>query len=301
MLKYSELGRVEQTPEKGFQRLLKKLRFKYRLVVMNDETYEERYSLKLSQLNLFTALGLLAITLVLVTTWVIAFTPLKEYIPGYSNDVSMRRTIIQLAEKIDSLEKDAAGKKLLLDNIRQVIDGGIKRDTIKPRNNEKPQTQASKLNPSSEEAKFRQDVEQQDRYDINARFADSRLSEISNYYFFTPLKGKLTTVFNPAERHYGLDIVAPRNESVKATLDGTVIFAGWTSESGHVIHVQHANNLVSVYEHNAVLLKKEGQTVKAGEAIAITGNSGELSTSPHLHFELWYDGKPIDPRDFMVF
>jgi murein DD-endopeptidase MepM/ murein hydrolase activator NlpD len=301
LLKYSELGRVEQTPEKGFQRLLKKLRFKYRLVVMNDETYEERYSLKLSQLNLFTALGLLAITLVLVTTWVIAFTPLKEYIPGYSNDVSMRRTIIQLAEKIDSLEKDAAGKKLLLDNIRQVIDGGIKRDTIKPRNNEKPQTQASKLNPSSEEAKFRQDVEQQDRYDINARFADSRLSEISNYYFFTPLKGKLTTVFNPAERHYGLDIVAPRNESVKATLDGTVIFAGWTSESGHVIHVQHANNLVSVYEHNAVLLKKEGQTVKAGEAIAITGNSGELSTSPHLHFELWYDGKPIDPRDFMVF
>lgn len=268
---------------------------------MNDETYEERYSLKLSQLNLFTALGLLAITLVLVTTWVIAFTPLKEYIPGYSNDVSMRRTIIQLAEKIDSLEKDAAGKKLLLDNIRQVIDGGIKRDTIKPRNNEKPQTQASKLNPSNEEAKFRQDVEQQDRYDINARFADSRLSEISNYYFFTPLKGKLTTVFNPAERHYGLDIVAPRNESVKATLDGTVIFAGWTSESGHVIHVQHANNLVSVYEHNAVLLKKEGQTVKAGEAIAITGNSGELSTSPHLHFELWYDGKPIDPRDFMVF
>lgn len=301
MLKYSEIGRVEQIPEKGFQRVLKKLRFKYRLVVMNDETYEERYSLKLSQLNLFTALGLLAITLVLVTTWVIAFTPLKEYIPGYSNDVSMRRTIIQLAEKIDSLEKDAAGKKLLLDNIRRVIDGGIKRDTIKPRNNEKPQTQASKLNPSSEEAKFRQDVEQQDRYDINARFADSRLSEISNYYFFTPLKGKLTTVFNPAERHYGLDIVAPRNESVKATLDGTVIFAGWTSESGHVIHVQHANNLVSVYEHNAVLLKKEGQTVKAGEAIAITGNSGELSTSPHLHFELWYDGKPIDPRDFMVF
>ena len=301
MMKYSELRFVEQTKEKPFQRLLRKLKFKYRLVVMNDETYEERYSLKLSQLNLFTALGVLAITLVLITTWVIAFTPLKEYIPGYSNDVSMRRTIIQLAEKVDSLEKDASGKKLLLDNIRQVIDGGIKRDSIKPRGENKPQSQVSKLNPSNEETKFRQEVEEQDRYNINTRFADTRLSEISNYYFFTPLKGRLTTVFNPAERHYGLDIVAPRNESVKATLDGTIIFAGWTSESGHVVHVQHANNLISVYEHNAVLLKKEGQTVKAGEAIAITGNSGELTTAPHLHFELWYDGKPIDPRDFMVF
>jgi hypothetical protein len=132
-MNYSELRFVEQTKEKPFQRLLRKLKFKYRLVVMNDETYEERYSLKLSQLNLFTALGVLAITLVLITTWVIAFTPLKEYIPGYSNDVSMRRTIIQLAEKVDSLEKDASGKKLLLDNIRQVIDGGIKRDSIKSR------------------------------------------------------------------------------------------------------------------------------------------------------------------------
>ena len=301
MVNYSEIRPVEQIQEKGFRRLLQKLRFKYRLVVMNDETYEERYSLKLSQLNLFTALGILAIALILITTWVIAFTPLKEYIPGYSNDVSMRRTIIQLAEKVDSLEKDASGKKLLLENIRQIIDGGVRRDSIKPRGGEKPQTQAEKLNPSSEEAKFRQDVEQQDRYDINERFATSRLSEISNYYFFTPLKGRLTTVFNPAQRHYGLDIVAPRNESVKATLDGTVIFAGWTSESGHVIHIQHANNLVSVYEHNAVLLKKEGQSVKAGEAIAITGNSGELTTAPHLHFELWYNGKPIDPRDFMVF
>jgi len=301
LVNYSEIRPVEQIQEKGFRRLLQKLRFKYRLVVMNDETYEERYSLKLSQLNLFTVLGVLAIALILITTWVIAFTPLKEYIPGYSNDVSMRRTIIQLAEKVDSLEKDASGKKLLLENIRQIIDGGVRRDSIKPRGGEKPQTQAAKLNPSSEEAKFRQDVEQQDRYNINERFATSRLSEISNYYFFTPLKGRLTTIFNPAQRHYGLDIVAPRNESVKATLDGTVIFAGWTSESGHVIHIQHANNLVSVYEHNAVLLKKEGQSVKAGEAIAITGNSGELTTAPHLHFELWYDGKPIDPRDFMVF
>lgn len=268
---------------------------------MNEETYEERYSLKLSQLNLFTAIGLIAIALILITTWVIAFTPLREYIPGYSSDVNMRRNLIELASKVDSLEKDATEKKLLLENIRTVITGNTRNDKPAARGGEKTQPQNVRLTPSDQEAKFRNEVEEADRYDINAQLSNTRLSQISNYYFFPPLKGKLTTVFNPAERHFGIDIVAPRNESVKATLDGTVIFAGWTSESGHVIHIQHANNLVSVYEHNAVLLKKEGQTVKAGEAIAITGNSGELSTSPHLHFELWFDGNPVDPQELMVF
>lgn len=296
-----KLPPVEKKKETAIQRILQNLRFKYRLVVMNEETYEERYSLKLSQLNLFTAIGLIAIALILLTTWVIAFTPLREYIPGYSSDVNMRRNLIELASKVDSLEKDATDKKLLLENIRNVITGNTRNSKPEARGGEKTQAKNVRLTPSDEEAKFRKDVDEADRYDINAQLSNTRLSQISNYYFFPPLKGKLTTVFNPSERHYGIDIVAPRNESVKATLDGTVIFAGWTSEFGHVIYIQHSNNLVSVYEHNAVLLKKEGQTVKAGEAIAITGNSGELSTSPHLHFELWFDGNPVDPRELMVF
>jgi murein DD-endopeptidase MepM/ murein hydrolase activator NlpD len=160
---------------------------------------------------------------------------------------------------------------------------------------------AVKLTASEKETQFREQVEEQDRYNLNNAMSDTRMSEISNYYFFTPLKGKVTTTFNPALKHYGIDVVAPKNEAVKSTLDGTVIFAGWTSETGHVIQIQHSNNLVSLYKHNSVLLKKEGEEVKAGEAIAITGNSGELTTSPHLHFELWYDGKPIDPQELMVF
>jgi murein DD-endopeptidase MepM/ murein hydrolase activator NlpD len=144
-------------------------------------------------------------------------------------------------------------------------------------------------------------VEKSDQYDINSALSNTALSQISNYYFFTPIKGTVTTTFNPGLQHFGVDVVAPKNEAVKSTLDGTVIFAGWTSETGNVIHIQHDNNLVSIYKHNAVLLKKEGQEVKAGEVIAITGNSGELTTSPHLHFELWLNGEPIDPQELMVF
>lgn len=301
LLNYYEIAAVESEKNNAWSRLLNRLRFKYRLVVMDDESYEERYSLKLSQLNLFTAIGIIAIALILVTTWVIAFTPLKEYIPGYSNDVTTKKKLVVLAAKVDSLERDAAGKKQLLENIRSVISGNVNTKKPAPKPEEKDTNNRVNLTASQQEMKFRKDVEQQDRYNINSKANKKGVSEINNYYFFTPLKGRLTTAFNIANKHYGVDIVSGKNESVKATLDGTVIFSGWTTDAGHVIHIQHANNLVSVYEHNAVLLKKEGETVKAGDPIAITGNSGELSTNPHLHFELWYDGTPIDPRDLMVF
>jgi murein DD-endopeptidase MepM/ murein hydrolase activator NlpD len=301
LLNYSEIAAVDSEKNNAWRRLLSRLRFKYRLVVMDDESYEERYSLKLSQLNLFTAVGIIAIALILVTTWVIAFTPLKEYIPGYSNDVATKKKLVVLASKVDSLERDAAGKKQLIENIRSVITGNVNTKKPAPKPEDKDADSQVNISASEQEMKFRKDLEQQDRYNINAKAKKSGVREINNYYFFTPLKGRLTTAFNIANKHYGVDIVSGKNESVKATLDGTVIFSGWTTDAGHVIHIQHANNLVSVYEHNAVLLKKEGETVKAGDPIAITGNSGELSTNPHLHFELWYDGSPIDPRDLMVF
>jgi murein DD-endopeptidase MepM/ murein hydrolase activator NlpD len=292
---------MSNTEENIRKKLLKNIRHKYRFVVMNDESFEEKYSFKLSQLNIFTALGLLAIFLIVLTIFIISFSPLKEYIPGYSNDVGMRKNLMQLAEKVDSLEKNAKAKDLLFDNIRNVVNGNTKNSVPLSRSGSKADLSGIKLSPSEEEAKFRKEVEKSDQYDINTALSNTALSQISNYYFFTPIKGAVTTTFNPGLQHFGVDVVAPKNEAVKSTLDGTVIFAGWTSETGNVIQIQHDNNLVSIYKHNAVLLKKEGQEVKAGEAIAITGNSGELTTSPHLHFELWLNGEPIDPQELMVF
>lgn len=292
---------MSQIPEKKGKKLVRKLRHKYRLVVMNDETFEERYSLRLSRLNLFTAAGLLAIALIIITTFVIAFTPLREYIPGYAGDIKTRRQLITLASTIDSLEQNARNKDLLFENIKNVIDGkvGEKGDTLS--RGKKPDLNDVKLTPTAEEARFRNEVEEQEQYNLSESVASDNFSEISSYHFFTPMKGKVTTLFNPADHHYGIDVVAPKNEAIKSTLDGTVVFAGWTSETGYVIQIQHSNNLVSIYKHNSVLLKKEGQKVNAGDPIAITGNSGELSTSPHLHFELWFEGDAIDPQAHMVF
>jgi len=125
--------------------------------------------------------------------------------------------------------------------------------------------------------------------------------QIYSQNFFKPLNGIITAKFAPLEKHYGIDIVAPHNDAVKSVLDGTVIMAAWTLETGYVIVIQHAGNLISVYKHNAVLLKQEGDFVKAGEPIAIAGNSGEISTGPHLHFELWYNGNPVNPTNYINF
>ena len=167
---------MEQVSTSKGKEIIRKLRHKYRLVVMNDETFEEKYSLKLSQLNLFTAIGLLSIGLIILTTFVIAFTPLREYIPGYSSDVEMRRNLLVLAEKVDSLKTSSEGKDALLFNIKQVMSGNVTSAVTKPRENSKPDISKVTLTPSEKEAKFREQVEEQDRYNLNNAISDSYMS-----------------------------------------------------------------------------------------------------------------------------
>lgn len=270
---------------------------------MNDDTFEEKFSFRLSMLNVFVVLGTLIIILVIVTIYIIAFTPLREYIPGYGSNES-DRNIRELMLKADSLEENLKNKDLYLYNIRNIMEGKEVVDKLP----EKPDSAGNKYDnlnfaKSKEDSLLRLEMEQQDKYNIavSDNSSGSSISSISSFFFFTPLKGIITNNYDPANNHYGIDIVAAKNEAIKSTLDGTVIFAGWTLQTGYTIAIQHQDNLISVYKHNSALLKKEGCYVKAGEAIAIIGESGELSTGPHLHFELWYNGKPVNPRDYMVF
>jgi murein DD-endopeptidase MepM/ murein hydrolase activator NlpD len=291
-------------PEKKKKRsFFQKLKSRYHLVIMNDETMEERFSFRLSRLNVFIVTGALIILLVIATTYIIAFTPLREYIPGYGSGQS-GRNIRELVLKADSIEEDLKNKDLYLYNIKNIIEGKEIAGSLP----EKPDSTATGYNKisfakSKEDSLLRMEMEKQDQYNIalTENPTTSSLSSISNFFFFTPLKGIITNNYNPAEEHYGIDIVAAKNEAIKATLDGTVIFAGWTLKTGYTIAIQHQDNLISVYKHNSALLKKESDYVKAGEAIAIIGETGELSTGPHLHFELWYDGVSVNPCDYMVF
>ncbi len=279
--------------------LLQRLRHRYRLVVMNDDTFEENLSLRLTPLGLVILLGSVTIVMVMIVTSLIAFTPLREYIPGYA-DVAMRRELITLAMRSDSLEQALIEQNLFNENITNVLGGNIKPDTSGTRPDKSKEYEKLKLNASKNESALKHSIESQDKYSL-AYGAESNKNGISNFFFFTPVKGVVSEQFKSKDRHYGVDIVGPENEPIKARLDGTVVLATWSSETGYTITVQHTNNLLSVYKHNSVLLKKTGDFVKAGEAIAIIGNSGEQTTGPHLHFELWYNGSAIDPQGYMVF
>jgi murein DD-endopeptidase MepM/ murein hydrolase activator NlpD len=280
-------------------KLLKRLRNQYRLVVMNDDTFEEKLSLRLTPLGLFILVGSVTIIMVMLVTSLIAFTPLREYIPGYS-DAGVRRNLIKLSLKSDSLEKSFVEEALFIANVKNVLSGDMKADSVQNRPDKSKEFNKLPMDASQKEAELRKSIEEQDKYSLNYD-AETTKNAISNFSFFTPLKGIVSGSFKASEQHYGVDVVGPENEAIKTALDGTVILATWSSETGYTITVQHSNNLISVYKHNSVLLKKIGDYVKAGDPIAIIGNSGEQTTGPHLHFELWYNGNPIDPQDYMVF
>lgn len=292
---------AEETQKK--KKWIARLRTKYRLVVMNEATFEEKLSFRLSRMNVFVSLASTAIILVILTIFIIAFTQLREYIPGYM-DPEIPAKVYHLQQKADSLETDLRLKNLYLTNIRNIIEG---KDII----NEIPQDSdpdvtydINTLERSTEDSILRAEYDRQSRYNL---YDNSEPDMIitqpaqSGISFFPPISGIITNHFNLEEGHFGIDVVAESNETIKAVLEGTVIFADWTLETGYVIGIQHQGNFISVYKHNATLLKKQGNYVNAGEPIAIIGDSGELTTGPHLHFELWYNGTPVNPEEYVSF
>ena len=281
------------------RKFIDRIRHRYRIVIMNDDTFEENLSLRLTPLGFFILIGSITIVMTIIVTSLIAFTPIREYIPGYA-DVGMRRDLIRITLTSDSLEQALLERNAFIENVGNILKGNIKTDSSQNRPDKTKKPDELKMNATPGEMGLRKGIESQDKYSL-AYGSDANKGGISNFFFFTPLKGIVSSQFKPKEQHYGVDILGPENESVKVTLDGTVILATWSSETGYTITIQHSNNLISVYKHNSVLLKKVGDYVKAGEAIAIIGNSGEQTTGPHLHFELWYNGNAVNPQEYMVF
>ncbi len=278
--------------------LISRSRTKLRLVIMKEETFEEKFALRLTPLKTFIITGLIVILLITITTYIIAFTPLREYIPGYA-DVGMKRNLIYLSLKTDSLINKVNTQATYIENLNKVISGKAGSEQVKDTASITKPEPITTLVKSEEDSILRSIIESQNQYDLAMDDEGDISNSIAGFYFFTPLNGTITEEFNAKQKHYGIDIVGKPNEAIKATLDGTVVFAGFTSETGYVIAVQHSNNLFSIYKHNSALLKSIGDYVKAGDAIAIIGNTGELSTGPHLHFELWYNGNPVNPKEYM--
>lgn len=275
-----------------------KLLHKYRMVILNEDTFEEKLSFKLTRLNVFVVVTLAVIILIAGTTFLIAFTGLREYIPGYSSTALKRRAAL-LAYKTDSLQNVVELNNQYYGSIRKVLAGDVKsvdfnRDSLIEAQRLTPGD--VNLNPSREDSLLREIVVQEDKYNL-LESATSR----ANYALFAPVKGPISAGYNIREKHYGVDVVVANNAPVKTVADGTVIFAEWTAETGNVIIIEHSYGLLSIYKHNSSLTKEQGERVRKGEVIAAAGSTGEYSTGPHLHFELWSEGQPVNPTDFIDF
>ncbi len=277
----------------------RKLLHKYRLVVLNEESFEEVGFIRLSRLNIISIVGLLVVLLVAVVYVTIAYTPIRELIPGYP-DAMMSHNIRQNAMKLDSLERELVMRDQYFMNINRIVNGDRPEDFL---NDTTATTGGDEVvfTRSANDSLLRQQVEAEEQFRLSIVDEPAESKGLHDIHFFTPVQGIVTNPFNPVENHFGIDLVAGPEEVVKAALDGTITMATWTLETGYVIQIQHANNIMSVYKHNAELFKSVGLKVRAGDAIAIVGNSGELTTGPHLHFELWHNGVPLNPTDYIVF
>lgn len=285
--------------EKPKTKYIHKLKSKYRLSIYNDQTFEEVWFMRLSRLNVISVVGGLAILLIVMVTTLIAFTPIREFIPGYP-DGTTRRYIYQNALKTDSLERELQQWKIYLSNLHTILRGESP-DNLESVPDTSIRYREIRFTRSVEDSLLRLQIESEELYNLSVIDIKRTNDRITRLHFFPPVKGVITNSFNVQKGHLGVDVVAPPNEVIVAIADGTVTFSSWTLETGYVLQIQHEDNLLSVYKHNSKLLKRAGTQVKAGEAIAIIGNSGELTTGPHLHFELWHNGTAINPEQYIVF
>lgn len=288
-----------------------KLRDKYRLVVMNDETFEELASFKLTPLNVYIILSSLIVGTAIMVTLMIIYTPLKKYIPGYG-DLKRDSEVAALLSKSRDLENEIEATRKYSENLSKILAGDHSGMTKADVENQAAEPQN---NPDSAKAEKVDRIPEDDA--LRSAVATGSVSRIATapalgatvlrdvpleqLFFMPPVSGEITAPFDLYKDHFGLDVVAPRNTPIKAAANGTVVFTGYTVETGYTVAIQHPNNVVTVYKHNSLLLKKMGSSVRSGEAIAIIGNTGESSSGPHLHFELWYNGRPVNPADYIIF
>ena len=273
----------------------------------NEETMEPIVDFKVNLLKFSLITLATVLILMVITALVIMATPIKEYLPGYPDQSKVQRELYELNRRADSIEMELQRKDVYFNNLKLVIEGyDFSQDSLDQHDIYAPllgiNTDTIELRHSSIDSALRAEFEEANQYRLNPAETQTENPRTSN--FFTPLTGTVVRVYDPSEGHFGVDVVSTGSQLIKATLDGTVVYASWTLDYGYTIGIQHANNYLSNYKHNATLLKKEGDFVKAGEAIAIIGASGELTDGtdgPELHFELWHNGTPMNPMEYINF
>ena len=277
---------------------LKRIFNDYKVVISSEDTFEEKFSFKANKINALIIMLVYSIILISFTISIVFFTQLREMVPGYSSTDLLNRAIY-LTKKIDSLEQQIALNNKFYKSIEDVLSGNI--EEFVPRDELSVDSSLTNsdfvtVSPNSQDSILRKYVENEDKFNLT----NNELI-IENKMFFSPIKGEITQSFNFNENHFAIDIAADIGTPVKSVLDGKIIFSEWSLETGYVVVIDHGENIISVYKHNSKILKEQNDFVQAGEVIAYSGNQGNLSTGPHLHFELWKNGTPIDPEPLLNF
>ena len=285
--------------EKKKKKLIHRLRNRYRLTILNETTFEEKYTTMLTPMFVIATLIVGFLFSSLLIYLLVAFTPIKQYlIPNYNGFSQYEKDATYSRLMVDSLTKESKIKDQYIAGIKKVLNGEI--EDFKPLStSDVAQKTLGDFEITPEDSILRKKLAEENKYAL--REEDPISTTLKNVYLFKPINGTISSEFDPTIGHYGLDVIAPKNEVVKAVLDGTVIYSAYTPEDGNILQIQHDHNLISVYKHNSKIFKKTGDPVKAGESIAIVGNSGTLTDGPHLHFELWLKGVPTDPKQFFTF
>jgi len=278
---------------------------KHRFVVMEPDTFKEKFSFQLSGINLFVTIGITIIVLILLTTVLIAFTPLRELIPGYTNTAAVEQTYVN-AKKLDSLQVQLENQEWMVSTMQAILRGEDLSEEITSDSAATLQQVAAVYRHSKEDSLLRLEVEREDnRYQVKnigsgtVSSAAQDASPTITHLFFTPLKGE---ILKPYSRdHQGVDIAGDATHTVCAAYSGTVLFSGFTAEVGQMITIQHPGNVVSVYQNCSSPLVKQGDVVRAGEPVAYVGASGRGEQVPFIHFEIWVGGKAVNPEEYLSF
>ncbi|MBL4651222.1 MAG: M23 family metallopeptidase [Aureispira sp.] len=281
--------------------MLKWIDGKYRLVLMNDETFQEERSFRLLPFNVAATIGAIIMTISLITILLLVLTPLGRIVPEHSNQ-NIRSQISEIYVHIDSLEKAVDDRDAFILKVKDLVYEKFEyEDSVEDPAN---QTAGKNVEVPAKSDELKLLMESVDNEAELGNLIENTLQEntdISNMIFMAPIKGMVSDTFSPSRGHYGTDIIAPKGTVIKATQKGTVIVATWSVETGHMVAIQHDNNVISFYKHNSSLLKKAGDIVDVGEGIAIIGNTGEMTEGPHLHFEMWFSGQPINAERYIDF
>lgn len=271
---------------------------RYLLILRNEENFAEKTTISFTYAKLILVTFLILLVMMVASLY-LSSTLMSQWFDPRHELIIMDRNLVDLAEQVDSLENQMKIKDQFIHNVQRVLIGDLENQDSLFINASNDQVNVAIEPLPAIDSQFRKDFEESELSFLSGNNSISQ--DLEEQYFYAPIQGIVTTEFNLKDEHYGVDVVSQLNEPVKSVAEGTIIFSDWTQESGNVIAIQHRGNIISVYKHNSALLKKVGTFVNSGQVIAIIGNTGEFTTGPHLHFEMWYNGHPVDPSEFISF